>query len=295
MSLPRTIIGVCAYNEENNIRHLLQNLVSEQSLPDNCKILVICSGCTDKTPQVVEEFHVKDEKIEPIIEKTRNGKAAALNKIFQIAKDSADVLILVNADALPQSGTVKLLISQLMKSKSGATFAQPVPFRGPKGVCYKIVGVIWQLHHLISTQQRPKLSGELCAIRTSCLQPIPENIATDEPYIELAIHKQGYSILYFPQAVVHIRCPTNIVDLLKQRKRIWVGHMQLQKATGHKVSTSNFRNILRMASALKPSEIFYAAIGGCLELIAYSQANIESRKGTIPYAWEPIRSTKTSI
>lgn len=295
MSCLKTAIGVCAYNEENNIRSLLQNLISEQNLPKDCRILVVCSGCTDKTPEVVREFHAKDKRIKPIIEKTRKGKANAINRIFKDARGSADALILVNADALPARGSIVNLASKLATSNAGAVFAQPVPFKGPDGICYRIAKVIWRLHHLISLLQSPKLSAELCAIRTACFRPIPEGVATDEPYIELAIRKQGYELLYLPDAVVHIRCPTNIVDLIKQRKRIWIGHMQLQRTTEFTVSTSSFTNILKAVVELKPSEAFYVFLGGLLEVIACSQAKMDSRKDKVPYIWEPIRSTKISI
>ena len=291
--LPRIVIGICAYNEENNIGRTLRNLVSEQGLPETCRILVVCSGCTDRTPQIVKEFQAEDSRIEPIFEERRTGKANALNRIFRVAREWGDVLVLVNADALPKSGSVVTLVSKLESSDAGAVFARPVPFEGFHGTCYSIVRVIWRLHHMISLRQMPKLSGELCAIRASCLQEIPGNVATDEPYIELAIRKQGYRILYVPAALVDIRCPTNVFDLLKQRKRIWVGHMQLQSETGFKVSTTSFGNILKVALELKPAEILYLSLGAFLEAIAYIQAKIEVRKGAIPFAWEPIRSTKT--
>jgi cellulose synthase/poly-beta-1,6-N-acetylglucosamine synthase-like glycosyltransferase len=291
--LPRVVVGICAYNEENNIGRILRNLVSEQGLPNTCRILVVCSGCTDRTPQIVKEFQAKDSRLEPIFEERRTGKANALNRIFRIARESEDVLVLVNADALPKSGSVMLLVSSLESSDVGAAFAQPIPFEGFHGTCYGIVRIIWRLHHMISLRQMPKLSGELCAIRASCLREIPGNVATDEPYIELAIRRQGYRIVYVPVALVNIRCPTNVVDLLKQRKRIWVGHMQLQNETGFEVSTTSFGNILKVASELKPTEILYLFLGAFLEAIAYFQAKMEVRKDTIPFAWEPIRSTKT--
>jgi cellulose synthase/poly-beta-1,6-N-acetylglucosamine synthase-like glycosyltransferase len=295
MAISKVVIGICAYNEENNIRNLLLNLILEQNLPKNCKILVVCSGCTDKTPLIVKEFGKRDTRIEAIIEGFRRGKANALNSIFKIARESTDVLVLVNADALPKRGSITKLLSKLANSEAGAVFAQPVPFKEFHGICYGIVNVIWRLHHTISLRQKPKLSGELCAIRASCLQEIPENVATDEPYIELAIRKQGYDILYVPEALVYIRCPTNTVDLLKQRKRIWLGHMQLQNATNFKVSTSSFGNILRAISALKLDEILYVFLGALIEITAYSQAKIALSKDMIPYIWEPIESTKIQL
>jgi cellulose synthase/poly-beta-1,6-N-acetylglucosamine synthase-like glycosyltransferase len=295
MAISKVVIGICAYNEENNIRNLLLNLALEQNLPKTCKILVVCSGCTDRTPLIVKEFGSRDARIETIIEGSRKGKANALNNIFKMAKESADILVLVNADALPKRGSITTLLSKLANSGAGAVFAQPVPLKEFHGICYGIVNVIWRLHHAISLHQKPKLSGELCAIRASCLQQIPENVATDEPYIELAIRKQGYDILYVPEALVYIRCPTNTVDLLKQRKRIWLGHMQLQNATNFKVSTSSFGNILRAISALKLDEVLYVFLGALIEIIAYSQAKIALSKDVIPYIWEPIKSTKVQL
>lgn len=289
------LIGICAYNEEKNIASLLQNLILEQDLPKNCKILVVCSGCTDKTPQIVIEFQKKDARIELIIEKVRKGKANALNKIFKIARESADVLVLVNADAMPERGSITKLVSKLASSNAGAVFARPVPFKKLRGFCYGIVRVIWRLHHIISLLQRPKLSGELCAIRTVCLQRIPERVATDEPYIELAVRQQGWSVLYVPEAIVYIRCPTNVIDLLKQRKRIRIGHLQVEYETSFRVSTSSFKNSLQAFSFLKLHEVPYALLGAFLELVAYFEARLAFSKGKIPYTWESIKSTKISI
>ncbi len=288
----KTVIGVCAFNEEHNIRRLLERL-SVEHLPADCKVLVVCSGCTDGTVDVVREFQASDKRIQPIVEEQRSGKANALNKLFSEAKKSEDVLILVNADALPEPGSIKRLISALENGDAGVVFARPVPFEG-SGLSYRIVKVIWRLHHLISLKSNPKLSGELCAIRTVCLQPIPEEIATDEPYIEHTIRQHGYQIGYLPEAVVRIRCPTNLSDLLKQRKRIWIGHMQLKQATGFDVSTSSFKNILYSLPDLSTSEIFFAFLGGLVEVVAYSQAKLSKNK-KIPYMWEPIKSTKISI
>jgi cellulose synthase/poly-beta-1,6-N-acetylglucosamine synthase-like glycosyltransferase len=290
----RTLVGICAYNEEHNIGKLLQNLLTKQDLPTNSEILVICSGCTDRTPHIVREFSNKDARIELVIENTRKGKANALNKIFKRAKESADILVLVNADALPGHGSIEKLIFQL-KKKRGVVFARPVPLNGMQSISNRIVHIVWELHHTISLYKGPKLSAELCAIRSKCLENIPENIATDEPYIELFIRKQGYQVSYVPEAIVYIRCPTNMLDLLRQRIRIWTGHLQIQKRTGFAVSTSNFKNVLWTVSTLKLRDIPYALLGALLEGLAYLVARLNFSVGKVLYAWEPIKSTKTSI
>ena len=114
----------------------------------------------------------------------------------------------------------------------------------------------------------------MCSIKASCLRPIPEKTATDEPYIELSVRRQGYEVRYLPTAVVRIRCPTNIVDFFKQRKRIWIGHMQLRRDTGFIVSTSNFGNILLAVAKLKPSEPNFDLTGLVLAVpLPFSWAN----------------------
>ena len=290
----RMLVGICAYNEEHNIRKLLLNLLTKQNLPSNSRILVICSGCTDKTPQIVKEFCNRDTRIELIFERLRKGKANALNKIFKKAKKSADILILVNADALPKDGSIEKLIFQFKNERVGAVFARPVPLNELQGISNRIVHIVWELHHNISFYKTPKLSAELCAIRTDCLKKIPEDIATDEPYIEFSIRQQGYWILYVPEAAVYIRCPTSVADLFKQRKRIWIGHLQIRRMTGFVVPTSNFRTALWTVLTLKPSEIPYALLGAVLEGVAYLVARLNFSKGKVPYVWDPIKSTKTS-
>lgn len=289
----KVLIGICAHNEEKNIARLLQNILLDQDLPEHTEILVVCSGCTDKTPKIVKEFKKRDPRIRLIVEKTRKGKANALNKIFRIAKETADVLVLVNADSIPKRGSITKLILKLLENReTGVVFARPVPFKQDRNPCYGIVRVIWHLHHIISLNQKPKLSGELCAIRASCLIKIPEKVATDEPYIEIAVQQQGWRIMYVPETVVYIRCPTNIIDLFKQRKRIRIGHLQVQHETNFKVSTSSLKNSLRAFPFLKPMEIPYALMGAILEIFAYFVAKISFNKSNIPYIWEPIESTK---
>ncbi len=290
--VPKIVIGICAYNEEHNINFILHNLIFEQHLPSDYKIIVVCSGCTDRTTDIVKKFQTMDTRVKSIVEETRKGKPHALNLIFDYAKDF-DILVLVNADALPENGSITNLVSHIKNSDAGAVFAQPVPFQGPTGVSYEIVKSIWRMHHYISLLKSPKLTGELCAIKTTCLQPIPENIATDEPYIELSIRKQGYPIYYVPSAIIRIRCPTNVSDLFEQRRRIWIGHLQLKQATGFSVSTSSFGNILQVVTELKFTEIFYALLGSFIEVAAYSQAKFFS-KNKVPYIWKPIKSTKIS-
>lgn len=301
-SLAEVTVGICAYNEENNIGGLLDNLLTKQELPQDSEIVVVCSGCTDFTPKIVKKFHEKDNRVKLILEDSRKGKAHALNILFERARRMADVLILVNADALPKVGSINKLLEPFRDRNVGATGGHPIPVNTLQGLPNFLVHTIWDLHHKISSYKDVKLSGELCAIRPFLVEKIPIDLAADEPYIEMLIRNQRYKIMYVPEAVVYIWGPTNFRELLKQRRRIWVGHLQMKKEMGFNTSTTNVRNVLLSAvmgksglNVMKPRYILYSMLTAVEEICAYLGARWDLSKGDIPYIWESIKSTKNSI
>jgi cellulose synthase/poly-beta-1,6-N-acetylglucosamine synthase-like glycosyltransferase len=161
-----------------------------------------------------------------------------------------------------------------------------------------IVSLIWDLHDKISRHESVKLSGELCALRPSLVRRIPTNLATDEPYIEMLIRREGYEVAYSPDAIVYVRGPENISEIVKHRRRIWTGHLQIKRMEGFVVSTSDFGQILPMMvksfrSNLRSLHVLSLFVA--LEIYAYLLARNDIRKDRIPFVWETLRSTKTAL
>lgn len=289
-------IGICAYNEEKNIGLLLHNLLSKQNLPKDARIIVVCSGCVDNTPAVVRSFVEKDRRVKLVVENIRRGKASALNILFKYAQNSDDILFLMNADTLPQQGSIRKLVPPLNDPRVGATMGRPTPINEQRGLSNPIVHIIWGLHHKISLYKEIKFSAELCALRGSIIKEIPPNSVTDEPFMEMLIQRQGYRIVYVPNAVVYIKGPDNLADLFEQRRRIFIGHLQIQKTTGFTVSTLSKKNILlsvtreNFLETVKKLPFFI--LGTIIEMLAHFSARREFQKGKVPYAWKTIESTK---
>src|SRR3989344_4430067 len=93
-------IGIPVYNEEKNIGKLLGLLTRTKFQFDLKEILVICSGCTDKSVDIVKNYAQRNHKIRLLIETKRNGKYTAVNKILKHSK--GDFIIFVNGDTLPR-------------------------------------------------------------------------------------------------------------------------------------------------------------------------------------------------
>ncbi|MHA1302038.1 MAG: glycosyltransferase, partial [Candidatus Helarchaeota archaeon] len=93
-------IGITAYNEEDNIENILDSVLA-QKFDNNIKInsiLVVASGCTDRTEELVLKKKKKFPVIKLISEDKRRGKASAINLLFKNSK--SDILVFIGADEI---------------------------------------------------------------------------------------------------------------------------------------------------------------------------------------------------
>jgi poly-beta-1,6-N-acetyl-D-glucosamine synthase len=233
-------IGIMAYNEEANIGRLLDGLLNQKT--QRCaitEIIVLASGCTDNTENIVRVFCDRYPMIRLIVQPRREGKASAVNLFLRHAQ--ADILVLQSADTMPAPDTIENLIAPFADPEVGMTGGHPIPVNDPNTFMGFAVHLLWRLHHEIALQN-PKL-GELTAFRR-IFQRIPFNSAVDEANIEPLIHGQGYSLRYVPEAIVYNRGAETVSDFIKQRRRIHAGHLRIRTHQGYAVSTMSGGRIL---------------------------------------------------
>ena len=120
-------IGICAYNEGKNISRLLENILRKQKLPALSEVIVVCSGCTDRTVEIAREYANEDSRIRVLVENQRRGKASAINQI--LAHADSDAILFLSADTLPNLGCFQRLSSQLPVSSSKEPYGVWLPRR----------------------------------------------------------------------------------------------------------------------------------------------------------------------
>ena len=229
----RFTLGICAYNEEKTIAKLLKFLLKEKFKNTQMEeIIVVASGCTDKTEEVVCDFSQKDSRVKLIIEKERLGKSSAVNKIIQ--NSPSKIIVLESADTVPAKGAIDKLVLALQEPEVGMVGGRPIPRNKPDNLVGFAVNLQWKLHHLISLK-RPKV-GEMVAFKKIFKRIHPKS-AVDEAIVECLIATQGYEIRYEPKAIVHNKGPATVRDFLRQRRRIYAGHLATKKHYGYAVST----------------------------------------------------------
>lgn len=273
-------IGICTYNEEANIGKLLGRLAREPLLDE---IIVVASGCTDRTVEIVASF----PKVKVIMQAKREGKASAVN--WFIGQATGNILILESADTLPSNFCFKHLLKPFEDTSVGMVGAHPIPVNSKRTLTGKMAHLLWEVHHQ-SALANPK-AGEVCAFR-NVVKSIDPKTPVDEASIEQEIVKQGYRVVYEPKAVVFNKGAETIADFMRQRKRIYHGHLALRQL-GYAVPTMSYRNLARAMLKATGKHYRTLAVTVSLELLARRQAgqafNLDSYQPTV---WEISKTTK---
>ncbi|MBN2018381.1 MAG: glycosyltransferase [Candidatus Cloacimonetes bacterium] len=285
-------LGIFAYNEEKNIRQLLEAVEAQIFKTVKLKeIIVVSSASTDRTDEIVREFEKKDPRIKLVVQKERKGKSSAINLFLKEA--TGDVLIIESADTIPAKDTIEKLAAPYVDETIGMTGGRPEPINNPKSFIGFAVCMMWRLHHKMAMVS-PKL-GEMASFR-NLVKEIPEHSPVDEASIESIITHHGLKLKYIPDAIVHNKGPENAADFIKQRRRIYTGHLWLQDNQDYTVISQNSGLIIGLTlkefslNPIKDLKIIYTML---LEVwgrfLGWYDYKILKK---IPYKWEISESTK---
>jgi poly-beta-1,6-N-acetyl-D-glucosamine synthase len=290
-------VAVMAYNEEANIGTLLRALCQQElhAVRIN-EIIVVASGCEDRTEAIVRQCSQQDRRIRLISEPLRRGKSAAINTLLRNTR--AAIVVLANADNIPLPSTIEHLVAPFADPLVGMTGGHPLPVNGADTFVGYMVHLLWALHHELSLRH-PKM-GELIAFRNFFHQ-IPPESAVDEASIEPLIRGQGLQIRYVPEATVLNRGPETLSDFIRQRRRIFAGHIYVRDTLGYRVSTMKALRILWLLVSSPNIKrgwryILYVPPIVALEMYARLAGLVDyrlwRRKHTV---WEVVKTTKAAI
>ncbi len=285
-------VGVCAFNEAKNISRILDALLKQKpSEHAMTEVIVISSGSTDGTDEIVTDFSKKHPQVKLITEPERKGKASAINIFLKNA--SGEVLVLESADTMPLENTLEELLKPFSDEKVGMVGGRPIPLNDENSFVGFTVNFIWKLHHEISLK-KPK-TGEIVAFR-NIIKEVSTETSVDEAWIESYITSKGYAIKYAPNAVVRNRGPETIADLIRQRKRIHIGHLHLKETRLYSTVTLQKRSVLNTLLNnidFRPKQFVWTLGAVLLELYIRLLANIDFyvlKKN--PYRWDIASTTK---
>jgi cellulose synthase/poly-beta-1,6-N-acetylglucosamine synthase-like glycosyltransferase len=226
----RIAVLIPAHDEETTIGPTLRSVA--QQLTPNDRLLVVADNCSDQTEKIA-----RGEGAEVIARQNRElrGKGYALDYgVRHLEKDAPEVLIIIDADCLVQTGSIAILAATAIAS--GRPVQALYRMHAPEGAGLKtrIAGFAW----LIKNQVRPlglhrmglpcQLMGTGMAFPWTCIRtaPLASGHIVEDLKLGLALARRGCPPLFCTQAAVSSNFPTSIEAVRSQRTRWEHGHLR---------------------------------------------------------------------
>jgi biofilm PGA synthesis N-glycosyltransferase PgaC len=239
----RCSVGITAYNEEANVGRLLQAMIDQRLYEvEIAEIIVVASGCTDRTEEITQTYVEKDPRIKLFVQERREGKTSAINVFLAHAREK--ICVLESGDTLPRDDTIEKMVRMFRDPAVGMTGAQKVAVNTPDHIVGVLSHLRLQMEHQLCLEI-PRL-GELIAFR-KVFEQIPPDVAMDEAFVEALIIRRGMQVRYAPDAVVYNMGPETVGDFVKQRRRNYAGHLYLKDKYGYRVSSLQNTRVIRIA------------------------------------------------
>lgn len=239
----RCSVGITAHNEQANIGKLLQALLAQElNQVEITEIIVVASGCTDRTCDVVREYEALDPRVKLFEQARREGKTSAINLFLQNARE--DICIIESGDTIPGPTTIENLVKLFADPKVGMTGAQKIPTNVPKHIVGYMSHLRLEMEHQLCLEI-PRL-GELIAFR-KVFTHLPPDVAMDEAFVEALVIRRGLEVRYAPDAVVYNTGPETMAEFVMQRRRNYAGHLHLVRKYGYKVSSMDNLRVAHIA------------------------------------------------
>jgi hypothetical protein len=284
-----------AHNEAANIATAIETILQQRlTVGHVAELIVVASGCTDATVPLVAAIARRDARVRLLVQERREGKASAINLFLGAAR--APLLLMVGADVLVKDGTIDALLRHFGDPSVGMVGGHPLPVNDEGTFLGHSVHLLWRLHDHVA-RDAPKL-GEVVAFR-NVVPHIPLDTAVDEISLQALITQLGYRLVYEPRAIVYNRGPATMRDFLRQRRRIYAGHLRIRQQQGYAASTMSAARVGRALLALHPFTSPRAAcwtLGAVgLEALARGLGHYDYRRQRPHHVWEMVASTKPRV
>jgi biofilm PGA synthesis N-glycosyltransferase PgaC len=230
---PSITMLIPAYNEADVIRRKLENTVNIDYPKDKFEVLVIDDGSTDDTVKIIEEFANKG--ITLLRQPQRGGKMGAVNMGFQNAK--GDIVVLSDASPDYEAQSLKILMQSFADEKIGVVVGTLALWDATNAVA-KPAGLYWKYEAALRkwesrTGNTVAVHGNMFAIRRQLYRPLKSGTVNDEFSIAMEAIRQGYRVVYEPNAISYDDASANMKDEFKRRVRINAGRFQALFSAGY--------------------------------------------------------------
>lgn len=229
---PKVTMLIAAFNEEAIIASKLENALGLDYPANHLQILVAADGSDDHTPDIVRKFG--DRGVELSYQPQRQGKMAAINRSMPMVKN--EIVLFSDANNLYEKNTLRELVRPFSNPRIGAVSGKKYILDG-RDALSETDGLYWRYESLIKENETrlgscTGVSGEILAVRKVLYQAPPDKVINDDFFIGLNIFRQGYRLVYAPQARSFEHSSVTEQEEAIRRSRIVAGRYQALLRSG---------------------------------------------------------------
>ncbi len=219
MNLKKTAI-IFSYNDGDLVLSPLKSVLKS----DVDQVFLLYGG--DPIPEEISR--IQDNRLIKVLEKERKGKVKALNSIS--SNILGDIVFLISGDVSFDPSLIKRC-EDSFTGTTGVVSVRVLP-SNTRNYTEKIGALMWEMHDLqlsiLSESGINVHAGEFLCVRKGLLRDLPEVINEDE-FLCIEAANNSLSVKYLKDQEVHNYVPSNLVDLLQQRRRVNFGHIEIEK------------------------------------------------------------------
>ena len=226
-NLPEVSLVIAAYNEADILDDKVQNSLALNYPKNKIKHVWITDGSTDGSEQVLAKY----SELEILHQKERQGKMAAINRAMQHVTTS--IAVFCDANTMLHQDAIKWLTSSIIDEKHGCVAGEKrIVNHKSDNAAGAGEGFYWNYESLIKKLESNVGStvgaaGELYAVKTDLFQPPSEDTVIDDFVVAFNIAKQGYRIVYQPNAIAEEEASVDIKEEKKRKIRIAAGSFKV--------------------------------------------------------------------
>lgn len=230
--MPKISVLIPMHNEEQVLHFVLDSLLECDYDRDRLEIIPINDNSTDRTKELLEEYHAKYEFIRPLHRDCPNrGKPAGLNDAMAIA--TGEIIIVFDADYRPATDMLKQLAIAFADPSVGAVMGRVIPFNANHNLLTRLINLERSGGYQVDQQARynmgllPQYGGTVGGFRKDVLLEMggfnPAVLAEDTE-LTFRLYTHGWKVIYANSAECYEETPETWEVRGRQIRRWSRGH-----------------------------------------------------------------------
>ncbi len=217
---------VPAYNEERVIKQKIDNILSLNYPAELISVWVGSDCSTDATERIVRDY--KDPRVHLWVAPRRGGKTEVLNGLAPLIE--ADVIVFTDANTIHRPDSLSMIIRNFADPSVGGVAGHIEHIRqGEEDMGEGLYRSFESKQKFFEGLLHSSISafGGFYAIRKELFRPIPPNsYSNDDVLIPMNVIRQGFRVVFEPEAVSEEETTGSIRSEFSRRIRIGAGNFQ---------------------------------------------------------------------